>query len=529
MLKLVYTSALFNPKGSIMYLYDLTRFYKIWFSQNPEVFLGVENELRFIRIRQNNPKAILHLVYSSKCLTEKAISELKSFCAKYSIIALAFEDFESKLTDKHDKTVFLQAIAELEHFRNNTGGNVAAASDNARTLLPIIEECGIYSDFDVDFNFSKHEPLKETNGAILIPLEIRLNPQTKIISLIPNSDFLAFSIKSQTDNKHLSADAITALRSIQKKLIDNYATPLTPQKLGLKLKFRSTAVTIYQEDLYPEIPFIIQAFFKKHTNNPSIFDFRTFIASLPDEPIIEQRGRTVKNYLFGNSVISISGPSTIMNAFLPIFPKGTTTVPVEIDSNNEELKQYLPTLMYCCKSAYSSIKACIYGNNSAEGIIKMSKVSKSVLVSDESWTDEGKTEKLAREAKIKKSAVIIARSWKTFWNSPDMIYRHCQSLCNQNALLNPIKEKNYGLAFRRACAGLELPFVTSLLKFKKLKGIDLDINALSNNKKSALDWANDAKASGSTAAAVKTKLIKLLEENGALTGEQTVQMTHNKF
>lgn len=520
----MYNSILFNPKGLLMYLYDLTRFYKIWFSQDPDVFLGVENELRFIRTRQNNPQAILHLVYSSKCLTEKAISELKSFCTKYSIIPLAFEDFESKLTDNHDKTVFKQAVAELEHFKKNTGGNVAAASDNARTLLPIIEECGIYSDFDVDFNFSKHEPFKETNGAILIPLEVRANTQNKIVSLISNSDFLAYSIKSKTDNKNLSADAIIALRSIQKKLIDNYATPLTSEKLGLKLKFRSTQFAIYQEDMYPEIPNIIKSFFNKYTDKPSIFDFRTFIASLPDEPITELRGRTVKNYLLGNSVICISGPNTIMNAFLPILPVGTTKVPVEIASSNTELMNCLPTFMYCSKSAYSTIKACIYGNNSREGILKTKQKDKSVLINDESWTDEGKAEKLAREAKMKKSAVIIARSWKTFWNSPDMIYRHCQSLCNLNALLNPIKEKNYGLAFRRACAGLELPLVTSLLKFKKLKGIDLDINACSNNKKTALDWAKEAKTPDNKIKAVQKELIKILEENGALTEGQIAQM-----
>ena len=47
-----------NPHGfKSQYLFDITRYYSIWFSKYPDSFLNIENQLLFIRMREKNPKA----------------------------------------------------------------------------------------------------------------------------------------------------------------------------------------------------------------------------------------------------------------------------------------------------------------------------------------------------------------------------------------------------------------------------------------------------------------------------------------
>jgi hypothetical protein len=55
------------------YSFVINKTYRIWFSNNPDVFLGIENELRFIRLREKNKNHKLAFIYSSKCLNPLAI------------------------------------------------------------------------------------------------------------------------------------------------------------------------------------------------------------------------------------------------------------------------------------------------------------------------------------------------------------------------------------------------------------------------------------------------------------------------
>ena len=69
-----------NPSATnTLYFVDTTKHFKIWFSDNPEVFLPQENQLRLIHMRANNPKAEIALIYYAESLSKKAQAQLHSF------------------------------------------------------------------------------------------------------------------------------------------------------------------------------------------------------------------------------------------------------------------------------------------------------------------------------------------------------------------------------------------------------------------------------------------------------------------
>lgn len=138
------------------YVYDLTRHFKIWFSKNPDEPLGAENALRLIRWREKNPKLTLTLIYSSLCLNEGARGQLTMFCEKHRLQCIDVDrDLRPHLTDDRDISIYELAGLELKHAREKTGGNLAAASDLVRLILYVLHTYGIYSDLDVELQFTK--------------------------------------------------------------------------------------------------------------------------------------------------------------------------------------------------------------------------------------------------------------------------------------------------------------------------------------------------------------------------------------
>ena len=152
----MFTHNQFNPKGfQPTYRFDITKYFKIWFSKNPANFLGIENELRFIQMRESNPTATLTFVYSSTCLNAEALNKLKDFCKRHKITPVDFDtDVVTLLTHDSDKAMYTLAQEEIKRTLNNSGGNLAAAADCVRLIAPIIEKFGIYADFDLACNLS---------------------------------------------------------------------------------------------------------------------------------------------------------------------------------------------------------------------------------------------------------------------------------------------------------------------------------------------------------------------------------------
>ena len=65
---------------------------KIWLSNNKDLFMNQENQLRLIHMRVHNPNDLIHLIYSKQLLTEKSITDLQSFCDTHNIIPVSLEE-----------------------------------------------------------------------------------------------------------------------------------------------------------------------------------------------------------------------------------------------------------------------------------------------------------------------------------------------------------------------------------------------------------------------------------------------------
>lgn len=128
---------------------DLSKHYKIWFSKNRENFLGYENQKRLKKMRKDSPNIQITFIYSASCLSPKAIERLKIFCKNNNITPVDFDNIDTTQMSDDEKQIYAIAKEEINKAKDNQGGNMAAASDCARFLIPIIEKYGIYSDFDV--------------------------------------------------------------------------------------------------------------------------------------------------------------------------------------------------------------------------------------------------------------------------------------------------------------------------------------------------------------------------------------------
>lgn len=171
---------------------------KIWFNKNdPNApFNGIVNELRLVRHQTNNPQGSLTVVIWKKLMSKEiGLEKLNTFQKKYpKITFLDLDDLENEINDTEKE---LLKIAKNELTEKH--GNAAPASDIVRFLRPVIKR-GIYTDFDVEVNFSQVEkeiPIKEyllegdtvniCNNFMAFP-----DPNHKIISLVQSTLIKAY-------------------------------------------------------------------------------------------------------------------------------------------------------------------------------------------------------------------------------------------------------------------------------------------------------------------------------------------------
>lgn len=398
-----------NPKGfKPTYEFDITRFFKIWFSKDPAQFLGIENELRFIRMRDKNPNQRVFFVYSSKCLYADALNNLKLFCRRYRITPLDFDtEIPFLLTDKHDKELYDLAKLEIKNTLEDNEGNLGAAADCTRLLAPIIEKCGIYTDFDVECHLSDIQVDRVIIKApILFNAEIMLFPQKSALSF--NSDFLAYASNPGTTN--LCSEALLAIRYVQKEIIKNYKTPL-----NLK------ALSKYQ--LEKKIIEIMANYIKDHPTS-NVFEFRKFVKELRLPNISASNLANIKHKLLIASVAAISGPHAYQAIYKQLFPKGESELPTAINTNAAEWRPYLDLYRKSSVSFYDPIADALKCRNNHTGEIAAMldaltkpKAKKNISdyaasLSDSSWTPRGEQWKKLREEKIVKFAEAMQAAWR---------------------------------------------------------------------------------------------------------------------
>ncbi|MGE4350465.1 MAG: glycosyltransferase family 88 protein, partial [Candidatus Berkiella sp.] len=261
-----------EPKSD--WLLQTDRHYKIWFSADPKEFLSVENKMRLIRFRVENPHAEIYFVYSSKILSEQTCVELKEFFQPISITPIDFDqDIPVLLNHDYDKILYQIAQVEIERALSGEGGNLAAASDCVRLLPGLIEKCGIYSDLDVELCFNTLAQFIALQSPVVFPCVIELDGKN-IQNMSFNNELLSFAQNPLT--KKLAPEAIASIRAAQLEIIQRYAKPaaalLAPVIRGLH-----TAVA-----LDPELNALVTWYISNVNNGSerSVFDLRQFIKKL---------------------------------------------------------------------------------------------------------------------------------------------------------------------------------------------------------------------------------------------------------
>ena len=108
---------------------------KIWLSRDPSVFMNLENQIRLIDMRQTNPSDVIHLLYDTSLLEEKACRDLVLFCEEQHIIPIDAQQLQTQLHTHEELVLYTSYLDEIRHL--DAGGNLGVASDIIRWLTRI--------------------------------------------------------------------------------------------------------------------------------------------------------------------------------------------------------------------------------------------------------------------------------------------------------------------------------------------------------------------------------------------------------
>lgn len=272
-----------------MYFLDITRFYRIWFSPNPNQFMNTLNCLRLIRFRQRHPGKTIFLIYSTALLCHEAEEALLCFCKTHEIFPISFEKYIPQLLESElDRSVYQLAQAEIQHTQTHTGGNLGAAADCTKLLCAVIAHFGIYSDFDVELSFPNDRNQIEIQSPIVLPIE------TTTTDISINCDFIG--VAQGEDPSTLLIEAHEIVTKLQTQLLKHYRDP--SQHLFYS-PIPTTLTPLIQRGIH--VFNFYQCHYEQHVN---LFSFRSFLQYAR----LQQPNNYVFSYLLRRTNIFISGP-----------------------------------------------------------------------------------------------------------------------------------------------------------------------------------------------------------------------------
>lgn len=379
--------------------YDLTRHFKIWFSKNPEVALGVENELRLIRWRVKNPNLTLSLMVSSACLTPKAYEKLKIFCDTHRLQLVDFDtEVLPALTHPSDIEIFHLAKQELEHVRTNSGGNLAAASDLARMILPVLQTYGIYCDLDSEITMLRDQQTSFQANTPVILLDssaiLDLDNMTYLATKLNNAVVMIPKENHKTDE---------FIRKLQAFLIDRY-------KLSGKNEIDCQRYHFIQQ-------LMIMTDHKISFN--SIFECRRLLEHFIgrpelllkeiDGPITDAKREEMIDGLediYMETVTQVSGPGMWRDF---IYLSNVT----ELVTQNPNFQD--PVMQHALLQTEARMFAAMHPS-AIDAVMSLKTVKHKSddfrQTGDLSWTFFGASNKQARDARLTDAAKIIQRAWR---------------------------------------------------------------------------------------------------------------------
>lgn len=206
-----------------MYQYDPSLHVKIWLSNNPNVFMNLENQIRLIEMRERNPNDTIHLVYDSQLLTYPSVNSLHDFCNEHKIIFIDAHTIHTSLQSDNEEKLY--AFYKQEICSLKTGGNLAVASDILRWLSPIFKK-GTYTDFDFPVDTSNLPRLIVTEMPILLNIgSLKMGRKEFILA---NNDFVAIvdALAAEKDIQRVQSGLISRLTHYDTDFIERTETEL---------------------------------------------------------------------------------------------------------------------------------------------------------------------------------------------------------------------------------------------------------------------------------------------------------------
>ena len=383
------------------YHFNLNRFYRIWFSNQPDQYLGIENELRFIRMRAQNKDKAISFLYSASALSSAALTKMKKFCETHKLNPVDFDtEIMPLLEHNYDKDLYLIARTELMHALRHKGGNLAAASDCLRLIVPVIEKYGIYSDFDVELNFNQQpHTLIKASSPMLLNGEVDVMNNGMVTAFLTNSDFLAFASDELNLDK-LSDAALIHIRGLQKIIIDKYKHPFTLQTLMHNDEIATAGFSpgiFYVFDIFSRLP-----------DKKSVYRFRKFVEEY-DYPGAPHDIKTQLQYtLTLCSVTRISGPCIFWSSYMSERPDNDRFTYGSVPSQHQAYQKYIALSKGSCVGKHKDLSSCVKLTNTPTETKKYKdKPAEIGVLADLSWTITGAEHKVKREDKMLKAAKAI--------------------------------------------------------------------------------------------------------------------------
>ncbi|HHI9476518.1 TPA: glycosyltransferase family 88 protein [Legionella anisa] len=206
-----------------MYQYNPKLHVKIWLSNNPNVFMNLENQIRLIEMREKNPNDTIHLVYDSKLLIQTSVNALHEFCKEHQIISIDAHTIDTLLQSDNERKLYKFYKEEIYNLK--AGGNLAVASDILRWLSPIFKK-GTYTDFDFPIDTSFLPKSITTEMPILLNIgSLKMGRKEFILA---NNDFVAIidAIAAKKEIERVQSGLIARLTHYDTDFIERTETEL---------------------------------------------------------------------------------------------------------------------------------------------------------------------------------------------------------------------------------------------------------------------------------------------------------------
>lgn len=253
----------------LVYQLDPHRHVKIWLSNNPDVFMNLENQLRLIKLRDHNPSDKISLIFDSELLSKTSQTDLQVFCQTYSIQTIDVRDH----LNTEDVTLEERQLSDIYHdevTHLNEGGNLGAASDILR-WLPFVYKEGIYSDVDIHIN-TQHLPEHiAVRASLLCNVKLTLEQTAdetspEVVFSEMSNDFIAIVNAEEADE---------SIKHMQRTIIEAYHQPPYKQTM--------TSLSEDQQNTLNALQQIMTA-----VGNPSgVRELRNIILSMEKNQLID--------------------------------------------------------------------------------------------------------------------------------------------------------------------------------------------------------------------------------------------------